>query len=447
MFKKIISILTTVLILTSVMTIGAMADVGNVSVSFEVFDATPEFYKPIQTLESGQVRAVAKFSGTSIPESAAVLVGLYKGERLLAVDFTPNVAPSSNILGKTPRITVPDDDLTGYKVQAMVLDNMTNLTPLSKPVAITAAEKKILSFKVGDVYADVQHGLGEILIADFADGVAPEITVSEGATISPASGIAIASPNGTVYTVTAADGSKAYYKVRKAEQYTRFKADSNVSYTAGQQVPGFANWQAVTLGTGQSISGLVDEATGIRYRNITDASTSVSTKYEWYCPAGSGRPDSWDFDLKFRFNKPADDYSANSVYFYLRNSGGKLWTCYGTSNDNKYPDIYGFSMSTSHTYTTLPSSIIVQPDKIEGYKNLAYGNWYTMRIGHEKVSDTKGVMSFYITDDNGQYIHSNRFDYVIDPTNAAGKIGYFGLETRALGNCSLDIQFVNLYRK
>ena len=99
------------------------------------------------------------------------------------------------------------------KTFCLVLTSLIILAGCNKE----SSEKQILSFKFAAL--DVQATITEspkavVAIVPFGTDVTslvPIITISEKATISPASGIVTDFSNPVVYTVTAEDGSKATY--------------------------------------------------------------------------------------------------------------------------------------------------------------------------------------------------------------------------------------------
>ncbi|NIG56391.1 hypothetical protein [Chitinophaga sp. Cy-1792] len=84
--------------------------------------------------------------------------------------------------------------------------------------------------------------------------VMPEIKVSGKATITPASGTAIALATGTKYTVTAADGSKKAYFLKLIINQPGIQVNENASYAA-------VKGGVISINTNKDVKYLVEDAT------------------------------------------------------------------------------------------------------------------------------------------------------------------------------------------
>lgn len=103
-------------------------------------------------------------------------------------------------------VTALDGSEARYEVTALVYD--------------AVSEKRILSFEVGEWSATINE-IEKTVILNLPDGtdvthLVPTIVVSEGATVSPASGEAQDFTNPVAYTVTAQNGTTATYTVTVA---------------------------------------------------------------------------------------------------------------------------------------------------------------------------------------------------------------------------------------
>ena len=121
--------------------------------------------------------------------------------------------------------TIESEDFDGVALQGEGLagefileDNKPAVAKAAMTVEPTpSSEKKILSFKIGDVVGDIDES-DHTVTAEVAHGTAltalePTIEVSDEASVSPASGVATDFTNAVTYTVTAEDGTTQAYTV------------------------------------------------------------------------------------------------------------------------------------------------------------------------------------------------------------------------------------------
>lgn len=105
--------------------------------------------------------------------------------------------------------------LMGIRVFAEYIDGIAVINFGEEPAP--SGEKKITAFEIDDVEGTIDEGLKTISVVmpegtDVTE-LTPEITVSEGATVNPASGVEQDFTNPVQYTVTAEDETTAVYTV------------------------------------------------------------------------------------------------------------------------------------------------------------------------------------------------------------------------------------------
>ena len=155
----------------------------------------------------------------------------------LVATFTLSVAATAKV-GTTPQEsgTTPNDFTNPVTYTVTAEDGSTQDWVVTVNLEAASSEKDILTFNIpGQVSSTIDAVAGTVEVVmpygTIVTNLTPNITVSQYATINPASGVAQDFTNPVVYTVTAQDGTTREWNVTVTIQYIPLTKIYSIQYT------------------------------------------------------------------------------------------------------------------------------------------------------------------------------------------------------------------------
>ncbi len=341
-------------------------------------------------LPAGNVNVSVAVSNDTTESASAMLVAVLSDSSNRVVAIYSDTCTLNGITSDTLSTTVSvPADKNGYKLNAFVQDNMTNARPYgivgslekkSGQNSITGA--RITAAGVDGIIDEVNKEI-VFTVASNVDlsATSPEFTVSEGATVSPAAA-KLGKP--VKYTVTAANGDKAYYTVR-----TYYTEETLIQKDTFDYTPGTAVIDASTKfkreDSNTSVGSFNVAADPLRQQgNVMEISKGSGgyTSVRWELPSPTTRPVCVDF--KMLVPTPQTDDSLRG-FGIVPSNGGIAGVDFriATGADGFY-----FGYRTDNDGTAIERAI----------KKIDYDEWHDVRIVYETwdnvVSNDKTTSKF-----------------------------------------------------
>ena len=198
-----------------------------------------DFTKPVIYTVTAEDGSTTKYTVTvvvkiiplsNVKTMESFKIGLYKGVINESTKTILLTTADSNVTSLVPTITVSDKSTivpasgiaqnftkpVTYKITAEDGTIETYTVTVVIDDVVLSDTKSIMSFSIGGIQGIINDTTKNIVLQledDFLKLLIPKITVSENATISPASGVGKNFTNPVIYTVTAEDGTQTEYIV------------------------------------------------------------------------------------------------------------------------------------------------------------------------------------------------------------------------------------------